>query len=158
MKNERLYPPAKFDNLGLSGFHRFLVLDGAQTQAGTAGDFHMSVEMRDAFDDAIAFSHAGAGSQGDCVAFLSAADGGVGLMGIAPGGAAVNKGFELPGNVCPIGGGYGDDDIRPLKFADEDVHIVPLDAFAGVMTGAAAFAEAEMEVIDANASHIVPFP
>ena len=46
----------------------------------------------------------------------------------------------------------GDDEVGPLKFVDDLIHVVVLDAFCGVMTGAAAFAEAETIIINANVS------
>ena len=118
----------------------------------------MTIEMLDAFDDAVAFSHAGAGSQGDCVALLSAADLSMGVMGIAPGRAAVDEGFKLAGNVRPIGGSNRDDAVCPLKFVDDFVHVVMLDTLRGVVTGAAAFAEAETVIINADAFERIFFP
>lgn len=153
-----LYPAAKVEDFVFPGFYHFFEFDRAQAQAFAGFNFQMTIEMLDAFDDAVAFSHAGAGSQGDCVALLSAADLSMGFMGIAPGRAAVDEGFKLAGNVRPIGGSNRDDAVCPLKFVDDFVHVVMLDTLRGVVTGAAAFAEAETVIINADAFERIFFP
>ena len=153
-----LYPTAKIEDFVFPGFYHFFEFDRAQAQAFAGFNFQMTIEMLDAFDDAVAFSHAGAGSQGDCVALLSAADLSMGFMGIAPGRAAVDEGFKLAGNVRPIGGSNRDDAVCPLKFVDDFVHVVMLDTLRGVVTGAAAFAEAETVIINADAFERIFFP
>ena len=54
-------------------------------------------KVLDAADGALALLHARTGAQGERIALLSERERRVGLMGVAPGCAAVNEGLELPG-------------------------------------------------------------
>ena len=67
----------------------------------------MSVKMLDAFNDPAAFFHTGTGPQRNRESFLSSADGRMRLVSVAPWRAAVDEGFELPGNIRPVGRRYG---------------------------------------------------
>ena len=76
----------------------------------------MPVEVFDAADEALALGHVGTGAQSDCVALLAGSDRGVRLMSVAPGSASVDEGFVLAGNVCPVGGSDGYDNVGLIKF------------------------------------------
>ena len=111
--------------------------------------------MLQSLDDTLTFPHAGAGSQGDGVAPLSRPDGGVGLVGIGPGGAAVNEDLELPRDICPVGGGYADNDIGPVIQGQNGAHIVLLNALCRGMAASAPFAETHMEIVDTDAFDLI---
>ena len=78
------------------------------------------------------------------------------LVGVAPWGAAVYKGLELSGDIRPVGRRNRNNDIRPGKLIHQDIHIVVLDAFRGLMAASAAPAVSEMIIIDADSFCFIP--
>ena len=124
----------------------------------------MTVKMLDAFNDSFTFFHIRACSQGDGIAGLSvvmaagASDNGVGLMGIAPGRASVDKRFELSGNIRPVRGGNTDNGIRPRKFRHNFYHVIVLNASGRLMTASAAFAELNVIIVNANTPDVMSHP
>ena len=119
--------------------------------AGTF-DLEMAVEVLYAADKSLALGHVGSGAQSDGVAFLAALDSCVRLVGVAPGSASVDECLVLAGNVCPVGGGDGYDDVCFVEFVHDaaDDGSVRHDAGSRQVAGSAAFAECESVVVDAN--------
>ncbi len=148
---------AKPDDLGPSGLHCLPVLHGTQAEASAALDLQVAVEVLDAGNDPLALRHTGPRAQGDGIPPFAAAEGRVGLVGVAPGGAAVNERLELPRDVRPVGGGHADDHVRPLKPGHERVDAVVLDAFRRGVTAPAPLAEVDVVVVDAGALRGIPF-
>ena len=114
-------------------------------------DFEMPVKMFDTFNDSIAFSHTWAGSQGNGIAPFPTGNRCVRFMRVAPGGAPVNKCFELARYIRPIGGSYRDDDICFFIFTHDNGHIVMQNALRRGMAASAPFAKSKAVIINADA-------
>ena len=120
-------------------------------------DLKMPIEVFDAADQALTLGHVGTGAESDSVAFFAGLDRGMRFVGIAPGSNPVNEGFELAGNVCPVGRCDGHDDVSFVEF----VHDVTDDlsvfhhARSGLVAGAAPFAESKRIIVYADAFGIV---
>ena len=111
----------------------------------------MPVKMFKARNDPFAFLHARAGSQRNGIPLLPCSNRGMRFMGVAPGRASVNECFELARNICPIGGGYADNDISQIELLQNNGDVIIQVAFRGKMAGPASPAETESIVIDADA-------
>ena len=146
---------AKLDYFISFMFYRFFILHRTQTQATAACNFHMSIEMLNAFYDPAAFSHARSSSQGNRESLLSFTNRCMGLMGIAPRCAAVNKRLKLPGKIRPIRWRYGDNHVCPLVLGNDLVNIILLNTFGCMMTGFAAFTKNELVIIDAYTPDLI---
>lgn len=120
-----------------------------------AFNFQMAVKMLNAADDSLAFSHAGPGPQRNRISFFAGRDGFMRLMGVAPRGAPVNKRLELARNVRPVGRRNRYDDIRPGELIHQDIHIIHLNAFRGLMAASASPAVPEMIIIDAHCFYFI---
>ncbi len=118
----------------------------------------MPIKMLNGPGDPLTFCHARTGSQNNRVTQLSASNRRVGLVGIAPGCTPVDERLKLPRHIRPIGRGYQHNPVRLLKLAHQPLHIVPLDAFRGIVAGPAPFAEANLIVVDAGRFHLIPRP
>lgn len=147
----------KFNNFIFPGLHSFFVFYGAQAQAAAAFHFHVPIKMLDGFDDPAAFSHAWAGSQGNRIAFLSAADRCVWLMCIAPGCTAVDECLELSGDICPIRRGDRNNNVGPFILRNYLVHVIPLNTFGCCMTASAAFTKSEFIIVNTDALGLITF-
>jgi hypothetical protein len=112
-------------------------------------NLQMSVKMLYAADNPFALFHAGAGPQCDRISLFAGRDRFMRLMGVAPRGASVNEGLELPGNICPIGRRYRDDDVRPGILIHQCIHVVMLNTFCRLVAASAALTVSEMIIIDA---------
>ena len=128
------------------GQDRFSVFDGAQSQAAAGHDFQVSVEVLYAADDPLAFAHARTCAESDHIALFPAGNCGVGLVCIAPGGAAIDETLELPRNIGPVGGGYAKDTVCRLKLPYECRYIIVQYTFGGLMAGPAAAAVPEADL------------
>ena len=80
----------------------------------------------------------------------------MGLVGIAPGRAAVDENLELTGHVRPVGGGNGNNDVRPFKLLHQKIGIVPQYAPGRDMAGPAAPAEGDAVIVDAHVFNRIP--
>ncbi len=117
----------------------------------------MPVEVFDAADQALTLGHVGTGAECDSVAFFAGLDRGMRFMGIAPGSNPVYEGFELAGNVCPVGRCDGYDDVGFIELVHDvtDDLCVRHNAGCRIVACSASFAERERIIVDADAFGIV---
>ena len=115
-----------------------------------ASNFQMAVEVFYALNDSITLPHAGACSQCYGVSLFAGAYGCVGFMGIAPRRASVNKSLKLARYIRPIGRRNAYNNIRPLKQAENQIHIILLYAFCRSVARSAPFTEIYVKIINAD--------
>jgi hypothetical protein len=100
--------------------------------------------MLDCFNDSITFTHAWTGTKRNSVSFFAGTYSCMWFVRITPGSASVDEDFELTGNICPVGWGNRDDNVRPFVFGNYFkniiLRIILLKTFCGSMAPATTFA------------------
>lgn len=115
----------------------------------------MPIKVFNTFNNSVAFPHVWTSPQRDGVTLFASAKLFVRLMGVAPRCAAVDKCFELTGNICSVGRGDTDNAVRPLKFCNDRLHIIFLYTFCRLVAASAALTVVNLIIIDADTVYLV---